>query len=124
MFGSYSDCREVSTSLEMSRVCDGVRLRRRETGWTPGLSETNKHFTPGKVKHKNSGLKETTKENRNHHVNKDWELDIETEKLRDKDNKPTGDEGKTGTIYKGKHTGVRHDAIREAEEWLRAGEGN
>jgi len=42
-----------------------------------------------KVKHKNS--KAAPKKTRNHLGNEDWEWDIETETLRDEDNKPAGD---------------------------------
>jgi len=42
--------------------------------------------------------------------------------LREKDNNPARDKGKSGTIYRGGNTGVRSETM--SQEWLRAGEGN
>jgi len=42
---------------------------------------------------------------------------------RTKDNNPAGDKGKTGTIYRGGETGVRHETLTR-RELLRAGAGN
>jgi len=83
----------------MSGSCDGVRLRRRLTGWTQydkqkkSLFNEAKQFTKNKVQ---KGQAESTGRTRN--------TDRTTEKGHGtRDDNPTGDKGKTDTIYREEH---------------------
>jgi len=93
--------------MYLSQVCHVVRLRCRETGWTPGLKRKRKTLLEEKVKQKNT---------RNHTWRKTGSWSLKPVTLRDRDKDITPD-------YRREETGVRHETLTR-QEWLRAGEGN